>query len=380
MAAAPREVQFGPRRVMFPGPHLGHLRRSAVAGGNNPAAGGAAGVATGGGSTHAELRARLADDGYLFLPGLNSRAATLAARDVVLDHFAAQGGVLVGADVAPRREGVLEARCGVGCVPFMEGANAVTGHPAVLGGVLESATMRAFFDGLFGGESRTFDFKWLRGVPTGRFTGAHCDIVYMGRGTHDVVTSWLPFGENPAEMGSLAILAGSHVLPGFAQLRRSYGAMDHERDGLDGTGWLTMDPAEPATMFGGRWLTADFSPGDVLVFGMQTMHMSTTNVTGRVRVSCDVRWQPAAEPADPRYVGEIDIAAFAKAGLGKEEVDAGAAAGPLPGEEEEGEAAVAKAADPKVTIGELKAKWGIVPDEAEVTAAWEAAASDEHCE
>jgi hypothetical protein len=50
----------------------------------------------------------------------------------------------------------------------------------------------------------------------------------------------------------------------------------------------------------------------------------------------------------------------------------------LPGEEEEGEAAVAKAADPKVTIGELKAKWGIVPDEAEVTAAWEAAASDEH--
>ena len=73
-------------------------------------------------------------------------------------------------------------------------------------------------------------------------------------------------------------------------------------------------------------------------------------------------------------------AAFAKAGLGKEEVDAGAAAGPLPGEEKEGEAAVAKAADPKVTIGELKAKWRIVPDEAEVTAAWEAAASDEHCE
>ena len=360
---------------MFPGPHLGHLRRSAVAGGGNPAAGGVAagGVAAdSGGSTHAELRARLADDGYLFLPGLNGRAATLAARDVVLDHFAAQGGVLVGADVAPRREGVLEARCGVGCVPFMEGANGVTGHPAVLGGVLESAALRAFFDGLFGGESRTFDFKWLRGVPTGRFTGAHCDIVYMGRGTHELVTSWLPFGENPAEMGSLAILAGSHSLPGFARLRRTYGEMDHERDGLDGTGWLTMDPAEPAR-FGGRWLTADFSPGDVLVFGMQTMHMSTTNVTRCVRVSCDVRWQAAAAPADPRYVGEIDIAAFAKAGLGKEKVDIAeaVAAGPATPEEEGGGEA---AAEPKVTIGELKAKWGIVPDEAEVTAAWEAAA------
>ena len=373
---AAREVQFGSRRVMFPGPHLGHLRRSFVAIPDVAEGGGGAE----GGSTFAELRARLADDGYLFLPGLNDRATTLAARDVVLDHFAAQGGVLVDTDVAPRQEGVLEARCGVGCVPFMEGANAVTSHPKVLDGVLESAAMRTFFDGLFGVESRTFDFKWLRGVPTGRFTGAHCDIVYMGRGTHELVTSWLPFGENPVEMGALAVLAGSHTLPGFAQLRSTYGTMDHERDGLDGTGWLSLDPAEPAR-FGGKWLTADFSPGDILVFGMQTMHMTTTNVTGRVRISCDVRWQPAWAPADPRYVGEIDIGSFAKAGLGKEEAD-GVAVGPTlrNGEKERqhGAATAAKvAAEPKVTIGELKAKWGIMPDESEVTAAWEAATMSE---
>lgn len=141
--------------------------------------------------------------------------------------------------------------------------------------------------------------------------------------------------------------------------------MDHERDRLDGTGWLTMDPAEPAR-FGGKWLTVDFEPGDVLIFGMQTMHMSTTNVTGCVRISCDVRWQAAGEPADPRYVGEIDIASFTKAGLGKEGVDAGEGGR---GGEEEG------AAEPKVMIGELKAKWGIVPDEAEMTAVWEAAAA-----
>ncbi|GMH97969.1 hypothetical protein TL16_g13382, partial [Triparma laevis f. inornata] len=34
-----------------------------------------------------------------------------------------------------------------------------------------------------------------------------------------------------------------------------------------------------------------------------------------------------------------------------------------------------EAAEPKVMIGELKAKWGIVPDEAEMTAVWEAAAA-----
>jgi hypothetical protein len=25
-------------------------------------------------------------------------------------------------------------------------------------------------------------------------------------------------------------------------------------------------------------------------------------------MSCDVRWQPASLPADPRYVGEINVA------------------------------------------------------------------------
>ena len=91
---------------------------------------------------------------------------------------------------------------------------------------------------------------------------------------------------------------------------------------------------------GGQWKTTDFLAGDVLCFKMHTLHMSTTNVTDRVRISCDVRWQPADEPMDPRYVGEIDIASFTKAGLYSDDGDKGE---------------VEKAT---VTMSELKRQWG----------------------
>jgi ectoine hydroxylase-related dioxygenase (phytanoyl-CoA dioxygenase family) len=46
--------------------------------------------------------------------------------------------------------------------------------------------------------------------------------------------------------------------------------------------------------------------GDLIVFDMFTMHGSLDNHSplGRVRLSCDVRWQPAADPVDPRYRGD----------------------------------------------------------------------------
>jgi len=167
----------------------------------------------------------------------------------------------------------------------------------------------------------------------------------MGRGTRELVTTWIPFGDNPVEMGSLAVLEGSHTLAGFEKLRATYGEIDHEKIGLSGTGWFTLDPDEVGQI-GGKWKTADFQAGDVLCFTMHTMHMSTTNVTDKVRISCDVRWQPADQPTDPRYVGEIDIDSFAKAGLyskddEKQDADANSVASAV-----------------SVTMSELKRQWG----------------------
>ena len=45
-----------------------------------------------------------------------------------------------------------------------------------------------------------------------------------------------------------------------------------------------------------------FSAGDILIFTIRTIHMSSVNVTNKLRLSCDTRWQPSNEPADPRFV------------------------------------------------------------------------------
>jgi hypothetical protein len=59
---------------------------------------------------------------------------------------------------------------------------------------------------------------------------------------------------------------------------------------------------------GGRWLTAEFRMGDLLTFPMYTVHASLDNQTDRIRLSTDSRYQSAAEPADPRWIGEQPIA------------------------------------------------------------------------
>jgi hypothetical protein len=66
------------------------------------------------------------------------------------------------------------------------------------------------------------------------------------------------------------------------------------------------DAIEFARSRGTRLLTADFRAGDVIVFGMYLAHGSLDNHSpiDRVRLSCDVRWQPASLPVDDRYFGD----------------------------------------------------------------------------
>jgi len=68
---------------------------------------------------------------------------------------------------------------------------------------------------------------------------------------------------------------------------------------------LMDDPAELARQRGSRLLTADFRAGDLILFSMTLLHGSLDNQSteGHIRLSCDVRWQPATDPIDPRYAG-----------------------------------------------------------------------------
>lgn len=240
------------------------------------------------------LRERFDQDGYLYLPRLIDPKKVLGARERVLAYMAAKDALVPS---APIIEGVMPKG---GRSVNMLGANPATRAPEVLR-ALEASELFEFFNEFYEEDSITFDFKWLRAVGNEQFTGSHLDVVYMGRGSSRVNTVWIPLGEIPVEHGTLAICEGSHRLESFARLRETYGRMDVDRDNVEG--WFSDDPEEIIERFGGRWLTTDFSPGDVLTFGLYTMHASTTNTTNRFRLSCDVRFQPASEPADDRWIG-----------------------------------------------------------------------------
>eukprot|EP00117_Sycon_ciliatum_P049377 scpid68644/ scgid4501/ len=290
------------------------------------------------------LRQELAEKGYLFIRGLHDRQAVLNARLAVLEHIDKVNGDALDLTEHELREGVLDSRCGAGCVPFMEGRNSIT-HSDAVSNVLESERAKKFFSTLFGESVRTFDFKWLRGIHRAGYTGAHVDNVYMSRGTDRLLTCWQPLGDTPVEMGTLAVCEGSHRLPQFATFQETYGNFDVELGKLQGTGWFTEDPKE-ILAFGGQWKTSDFRAGDALIFTLRTVHMSTANQTHFARISCDTRWQPAAESADHRYVGDIVGHADAKFGVHAKEKEVGT------GEQDD-------QLRTGVTMASLRQAWGI---------------------
>jgi ectoine hydroxylase-related dioxygenase (phytanoyl-CoA dioxygenase family) len=162
-----------------------------------------------------------------------------------------------------------------------------------------------FFERFLGGEVRALDYVWVRNVRVGSATGCHIDWVYMGRGTRNLFTTWIPMGDVSLVEGPLAVLEGSQYL---SEIQDTYGKIDVDRDKDHGYagGWLTKDVTAVQSRYGQRWLTTEFQAGDILVFGMFTLHCSLDNRSpiNRIRLSTDTRYQLMSEPADERWIGE----------------------------------------------------------------------------
>jgi ectoine hydroxylase-related dioxygenase (phytanoyl-CoA dioxygenase family) len=245
----------------------------------------------------AALKSRLEEDGYLLIRDIHGRAKVQAARDVILRYLDSQRQIdrrrpLDQAYVNP------EADSPGGLLSRVE---EVVRSRAVLD-VLEGEPVMSFFRQLLGGDVFTFPYKWLRAVPPGSNTGAHYDVVYMGRGTRNLFTCWTPLCDIGIEHGPLAVLVGSHR---FDELRRTYGQSDVDRDKTDG--WYSRDPVEVVRRWGGQWQTSEFAMGDAMIFGMFTMHASLNNVSDQFRFSCDTRYQRDDEPKDERWIGAAPL-------------------------------------------------------------------------
>ena len=240
------------------------------------------------------LHARMAEDGYLLIRGLIDRHKVFKARETILGYMAEHEGLEAGSRPLDGVMGTTGKSVG------MLGRRGITHHPDVQA-VLEGPELFGFYSRYFNESVTTFDYKWLRAVGKEEFTGAHYDVVYMGRGSPRLTTCWVPFADISIEQGVLAMCVGSNHLPGFQKLRDTYGKMDVDRDHIDG--WFSTDPLEITEKFGGYWATSHFQAGDIITFGMYTMHASTTNTTDRWRLSCDVRFQPVSDPMDHRWAG-----------------------------------------------------------------------------
>jgi len=260
----------------------------------------------------AALRQRMADEGYLFLPGLLDRADVLAARRVCAERLAAKGMLRDDADL-------MDCLVRPGVDSGFDISLAKNNEPLMR--VLYDGPMMALFERLIGGPVLHFDYTWFRAVAPGRGTPPHMDIVYMGRGTQRLYTGWTPIGDVPIETGGLLVLERSHK---HDRLNAGYGSKDvdtyceNRREpgfakmggggNIRAGGALSENPVKLRERLGGRWLTADFRAGDVLIFSVFLVHCSLDNHSQSIRMSSDSRYQSAAEPADHRWIGPDPIA------------------------------------------------------------------------
>ena len=159
--------------------------------------------------------------------------------------------------------------------------------------------------------ARAFDLIYLRPTPVGRATALHYDYPFFAGSAQPMINAWIPIGDIPVEDGPLVIVEHSNR---FSDLIDQLLAVDYTSDRSNDVvqqaaygGASDTDPLRLVTDRDTRLLTADFRSGDVLLINMFTLHGSLDNVSplNRVRLSCDVRFQPADQPADDeRYFGE----------------------------------------------------------------------------
>ncbi len=251
-----------------------------------------------------ELRRQIDEDGYLYIKGFFPRELVMEARRAMTDKLNQVG--LIEPNTDPI-EGNLRAGADVGFLPGIA-RDDVSVQRIVFG-----PEIHEFYATMLNSENiRHFDFIWVRAMGHGQGTPPHCDVVYMGRGTHNLYTAWIPYGDVPYDLGGLMILEGSLQQ---ADRIRNYLESDvdtfcennPERHGWVHGGALTKNPVSLQEKFGGRWLTTEFQMGDLLTFRIDTIHASTDNQTRRVRLSTDTRYQRASEAVDERWIGANPI-------------------------------------------------------------------------
>jgi hypothetical protein len=230
------------------------------------------------------LRDRLAEDGYLFLPGVLDASEVTSVQAEL--RTALHG---IGWLADPLRLAVADQGLGFRTESFR------TVYPAVLR--LESVHRLAFtpvlwalMERLLGGGIFCHPARVVRLSPPsadpGRYaTRAHQDYVVQ-HVTTDAVTAWIPFTACDPDKQGLRLIPGSQ--------RRGFLPTDPSLGGRRPL-YLPVAPDDPA------WATADFAPGDLVLFHSLTVHGGGPNTSDELRLSADVRYQLLDEPLRAQF-------------------------------------------------------------------------------
>jgi len=227
------------------------------------------------------LRGRAAEDGYLFFRGLIDIDRLYALRRKLLALCMEAGWLNPGTDtmlgIAAEGFALFE-----GNPAYMAVYNRVMKLEAFHGFAHQPALL-SMLDSLFGERTLVHPRNIARIVfprLTAHTTPAHQDFIHI-QGTEETWTAWIPLGDCARDLGSLAILAGSHK-NGLYAVQPSLGA-----------GGLKIDTDSlPYT-----WVASDFAAGDVVLFHSLTVHRGLPNKSqDRLRLSVDYRYQPMSHP------------------------------------------------------------------------------------
>lgn len=243
------------------------------------------------------LAQQLGERGYLLLRGVLDADEVMAARREVLARLAEVDEIAEPSEaaIATGRSSRAEMHPDLGA--FWRSVS----EGAAIRRVVNGPRMRALMERLFGEPVDHFGFLWLRAMTSGRASPLHVDHAYMNRGSKRLVTVWTPLGAVGLHEGPLYMVENSHLWP---DLRARFEGVDVDRD-AGAVGHMTEHPVDLARDRGVRLLTTAFQPGDCMIFGMFTAHAAFDNHAegGKVRLSCDTRFQPAADPMDERFAG-----------------------------------------------------------------------------
>lgn len=228
------------------------------------------------------VRARLAQDGYLFLRNIVPVDRLLELRDQITRILADQGWIEDGpnrlqakAISRPRREGQPKFFKAHDHIVRLEALHSLAHEPHLL-----DVMRQALGDSVF---PHPLSIVRLIFPDTPELsTPPHQDYP-NNQGTENLTAAWIPLADCSVADGSLAILEGSHKF-GVLPLKFHLGA-GNRRAVLD------------EQLAGLRWVGADFRAGDIVLFGALTVHkaMENCNRSGKMRLSVDYRYQLEGE-------------------------------------------------------------------------------------